>query len=468
MNFMHKSITKLFNFRSTSVGYEIKNGEMVFKLQRPLRKSPYFNKAPLTPSNTPKTPKRLFDPSSKRDMVNDWQPSPPKSSRRNKLPSPVKQSPVKFDPIEDNEESQDITNIVANLQFNDEDTASAVTVTDDELARIAAESTQQLQNIIQEPIFNVQDDIDRVLSNIQVTEEERQENRNTMSMQLVLDDDSNDAIVDEPIKLAPVFDMTKTNANQAKSRSALTKVKAKPSLKVHADQMIIDAGQKLIDPIACQECTHVYNPGQPEDEEAHQKVHDFYKGIIPFKGWKKYDVIESNDIPFGDELIKVTKDHQHLFDKVENEFLKVVDNDLGIQEGSSRVQNREETKFFMYVTEGRVVGILMSELLDDKHKISRAERNPKEPTEWLLHEILSAKKGMVGVSRIWVAQDFRRQGIAKKLTTAMKSGFYGSVKIIKNGDFAFSHTTPSGSEFASNFVGGEGKFLTYSTKNMTL
>ena len=431
---------------------------MVFKLQRPLR---------TTPSNSPKTPKRLFDPSSKGGMVNDWQPSPPKSSRRNMLPSPVKQSPVKFDPIEDNEENNDINNIVANLQFNDEDTANAVTVTEDELARIAAESTQQLQDIIQEPIFNVQDDIHQVLSNIQVTEEERQENRNTMSMQLVLDDDSNDAIVDEPIKMAPVFDMAKINANQAKSRSPLTKVKAKPSLKVHADQMIIDAGQKLIDPITCQDCGHVYNPGQPEDEEAHQKVHDFYKGIIPFnKGWKNYKIIET----FGyDKLIQVNaEDHQYLFDKVENEFLKVVDSDLGIEEGSSRVQNRKETKFFMYVSEGRIVGILMSELLDDKHKISRAERNPEVPTEWRLHDILSAKKGMVGVSRIWVAKDFRRQGIAKKLTTAMKSGFYGSAKILKIGDFAFSHTTPSGSEFASNFVGGEGKFLTYSTKNMTL
>ena len=186
-------------FRSTNVGFEMKNGQMVFKLHRPLRKSPYFNKAPLTPSNTPKTPKRLFDPSSKSDMVNDWQPSPPRSSRRNQLPSPVKASPVKFDPIEDNDENTDINNIVANIQFHDEDT-NAVTVTEDELARIAAESTQQLQDI--QP-YNVQDDINQVLSSIQVTDEDRLENRNTMSTQLVLDDDDSNDVLDEVVVTMP-------------------------------------------------------------------------------------------------------------------------------------------------------------------------------------------------------------------------------------------------------------------------
>ena len=441
----------------------MKNGQMVFKLHRPLRKSPYFNKAPLTPSNTPKTPKRLFDPSSKSDMVNDWQPSPPRSSRRNQLPSPVKASPVKFDPIEDNDENTDINNIVANIQFHDEDT-NAVTVTEDELARIAAESTQQLQDI--QP-YNVQDDINQVLSSIQVTDEDRLENRNTMSMQLVLDDDDSNDALDEPIKLAPIFDMAKNSASQGvKTRSPVTKIKTKTS-KVHADQMIIDAGQKLIDPITCQECGHVYNPGQPEDDEAHQRVHDFYNGIIPFKGWKNFENIHMEDSTQGDKLIAVNaKHHKNLFDKIEHEFLKVVDRDLGIQEGSSRVQNREETKFFMYVSDGRIVGILMSEALDDKHKISRAVRDPKVPQQWLLDDVVTSKKVLVGVSRIWVAQDFRRQGIAAKMVRAMKGRFYGTAKILDNGEFAFSHTTPSGSEFATKFVGGN--FLTYSSTNMTM
>ena len=431
---------------------------MVFKLQRPLRRSsPYFEKAPLTPSNTPKTPKRLFDPSSKGAVLNDWQPSPPKSSRRNKLPSPVKASPVKFDPIEDNDENHDINNIVANLSFAEED--HAVTVTDEELAKIAAESTQQLQEL--QP-YSVQDEINQVLSSIGVTEKDRLETRSTNTMELVLDDDSNDGM-EEP-KLAPIFDKAKRNNSQIKSKEATPTKKTKGKPVTDSDQMIIDAGQKLFDPITCIECGHVYNPGQPEDEAAHQKVHEFFQGKIPFKGWKNYESIQT----FGgdEELIAVNaKKHKNLFDKIELEYLKVVDRDLGIEEGSSRARNRDETKFFLYVSDGRIVGILMSEALDSKHKITRAVRNPKNKTVWLLEDVVTSNKVLVGVSRIWVAKDFRRNGIASKMVKAMKCGFYGSAKILNNGEFAFSHTTPSGSEFASKFIGGN--FLTYSL-NMTM
>ena len=415
-----------------------------------MRRSPYFNKAPLTPTNTPKTPKRLFDPSSKTSVLNDWQPSPPKSSRRDRLPSPVKASPVKFDPIEDNDENSDINNIVANLDFAEED--HAVTVTDEELAKIAAESTQQLQDI--------QDEMNQVLSNIVVTEKDRMETRSTNTMELVLDDDSNDAMVMEEPKIAPIFDMAKRNSSQIKSKGATPTKKNKGKQTVaDSDQMIIDAGQKLIDPVTCPECGHVYNPGQAEDEAAHQKVHDFFQGKIPFKGWKNYESIQK----FGqdEELIAVNaKKHKNLFDKVETEYLKVVDRDLGIEEGSSRARNRDETKFFMYVSDGRIVGILMSEALDSKHKITRAVRNPKNKKEWLLEDVVTSNKVLVGVSRIWVAKDFRRNGIASEMVKAMKCGFYGSAMILKNGEFAFSHTTPSGSEFASKFIGGN--FLTYS------
>ena len=100
----------------------------------------------------------------------------------------------------------------------DEDT-NAVTVTEDELARIAAESTQQLQDI--QP-YNVQDDINQVLSSIQVTDEDRLENRNTMSMQLVLDDDDSNDALDEPIEewraTEPYWNLASINSAQDASR----------------------------------------------------------------------------------------------------------------------------------------------------------------------------------------------------------------------------------------------------------
>ena len=79
-----------------SVGFEIKNGQMTFAYRRRSPRktvSPYFNKT-RTPSADPKTPKRLFTPSAKNDMLEDFELTPEKAggrrSGRQNLPSPVK------------------------------------------------------------------------------------------------------------------------------------------------------------------------------------------------------------------------------------------------------------------------------------------------------------------------------------------------------------------------------------------
>merc|ERR1719219_1265488 len=87
-----------------SVGFEIKNGQMTFAYRRRSPRkalSPYFNKT-RTPSADPKTPKRLFTPSAKNDMINDYEITPEKPGRRSgrqNLPSPVK-----FHHVDDNDE----------------------------------------------------------------------------------------------------------------------------------------------------------------------------------------------------------------------------------------------------------------------------------------------------------------------------------------------------------------------------
>ena len=68
---------------------------------------------------------------------------------------------------------------------------------------------------------------------------------------------------------------------------------------------------------------------------------------------------------------------------------------------------------------------------------------------------------------MWVAEDYRRKKIASRLVDAMKINFlFGT--ILEKGQYAFSHTTPDGSRFASKYVGLlNGGFLTYKHCNQS-
>lgn len=97
----------------------------------------------------------------------------------------------------------------------------------------------------------------------------------------------------------------------------------------------------------------------------------------------------------------------------------------------------------------------MAEKLAQNDQISKAVQ---DGSSWVLQK--TKEEPIVGISRIWVAQDCRRQGVASKLVRAMETNFYPQV-LRKGKDFAFSHTTPDGSLFASKHT-GKNFFLTYS------
>jgi N-acetyltransferase len=58
----------------------------------------------------------------------------------------------------------------------------------------------------------------------------------------------------------------------------------------------------------------------------------------------------------------------------------------------------------------------------------------------------------LGVSRVWVAEDYRRQGIATRMTQAMLAdAVYGEV--INRTHVAFSQPTAEGKHFGTHFFG---------------
>ena len=73
-------------------------------------------------------------------------------------------------------------------------------------------------------------------------------------------------------------------------------------------------------------------------------------------------------------------------------------------------------------------------------------------------------KVCAGISRIWVRSDYQRKGIGSRMVEAMRKHFLGSYHILSPEEFAFSHTTPNGTDFAINYMTRHFKkkeFLTY-------
>jgi len=463
-----------------SVGFEIKNGQMTFAYRRRSPRktvSPYFNKT-RTPSADPKTPKRLFTPSAKNDMIVDYELTPEKAggrrSGRQNLPSPVKFH-READDHDDLDESNDnqVTGILENLDMSQD---NCVTVTDDELARVAAETTRQ---VFQKQQLDLE--IGDILAHIKTpTKDEKEENRNherggTENLQLALDDDDSNDGVGTP-KTFAIFDKSKpkTTGTRRSPRKSLgqqfqsnpkeNNVKNTNKKSLDKNQMIIDAGQKLEEAKTCIDCSFVYNPGNKQDDDEHNKNHFIAQEGINFSGWKNEHVVGEFQTENGRIIVVRPKDRSSHWAKVKD-VIEVVDKQLGINSGESSSENlrkKDETQAYMYINSNKIVGLLLAETINENDSISKAIKGNED--QWVLEELPKGSPAVLaGISRIWTAMNFRRQGLATKMVKAMETNFFGMGCILEKGqDYAFSHTTPDGSTFASKHTGGF--FLTYKPK----
>ena len=125
----------------------------------------------------------------------------------------------------------------------------------------------------------------------------------------------------------------------------------------------------------------------------------------------------------------------------------------------SAIRHKENSQAYFYVSSNKVVGFLLAEFLGKSDKVNEATLNSKGDCI-----LAPTKKGpKVGISRIWVAQDARRNGVATNLVKAMETNFCGPQILIKGQDYAFSHTTPDGTKFALKHTGKK-YFLTYDNR----
>ncbi|NP_001191718.1 N-acetyltransferase ESCO2 [Oryzias latipes] len=220
----------------------------------------------------------------------------------------------------------------------------------------------------------------------------------------------------------------------------------------HADQLIIDAGQKGFGATTCSSCGMVYSADNPEDVFQHSHFHLKLLSSIKFVGWKKERVVA--DFWDGKIILILPEDPKHAHKKAED-VRRVADDELGFQQVALSRPSRSKTYLFIN-TDRMVVGCVVAEPIRQAYRVVQQAA----AAEALRDDILERHRAwccstvpepaLCGISRIWVFGPARRQGIATRMLDTVRSSFvFGSH--LTTEELAFSDPTPDGKLFATQY-----------------
>uniref|UniRef100_A0A3P8X0E8 N-acetyltransferase ESCO2-like n=1 Tax=Cynoglossus semilaevis TaxID=244447 RepID=A0A3P8X0E8_CYNSE len=223
-----------------------------------------------------------------------------------------------------------------------------------------------------------------------------------------------------------------------------------------------DAGQKHFGAVACSVCGMLYSAANPEDESQHLLFHNQFISAIKYVGWKKERIL--SEFPDGKIILVLPDDPKYALKKVE-EIREMVDNDLGFQQVESKCPS--QTKTFLFITnDKKVAGCLIAEHIQEGFRVIEEPGPEGTEGEKVMFERQRAwccsttpEPAICGISRIWVMNTMRRQGIASRMLDCLRNNFiYGSY--LSKDEIAFSDPTPDGKLFATQYF-GTSQFLVY-------
>ncbi|XP_034415574.1 uncharacterized protein LOC117749321 isoform X4 [Cyclopterus lumpus] len=227
-------------------------------------------------------------------------------------------------------------------------------------------------------------------------------------------------------------------------------------------QTIIDAGQKHFGAVACSVCGMLYSAANPEDESQHLLFHNQFISAVKYVGWKKERILA--EYPDGKMILVLPEDPKYALKKVE-EIREMVDNDLGFQQVETKCPS--QTKTFLFISNDKKVGgCLIAEHIQEGYRVIEEPGPEGSEGEKVMFErqrawccSTTAEPAICGISRIWVVNMMRRQGIASRMLECLRNNFiYGSY--LSKDEIAFSDPTPDGKLFATHYF-GTSQFLVY-------
>ncbi|XP_074597359.1 establishment of cohesion [Brevipalpus obovatus] len=226
-----------------------------------------------------------------------------------------------------------------------------------------------------------------------------------------------------------------------RKRATMRKVRRKLPFMNAEQQYAIDAGQKDFDAQRCKTCNMLYLKGEEQDENHHRKYHDLFVNSVKFSGWKNQRVVQYLDD--GARILLIRPDDPKYMLKKMDDLFSIADQELGIN--SSIFENLQmDSIYLVYLTSNnRIAGFVAGEPVTHGFEFI-AEEGLALTTEKISVEL--------GISRLWVHNSYRRQGIASQLVDTIRSAVY-SDKIVAKDKVAFSDPSSPGVAFGTKYTG---------------
>ncbi|KAG7524880.1 vacuolar protein sorting-associated protein 41-like [Solea senegalensis] len=188
-------------------------------------------------------------------------------------------------------------------------------------------------------------------------------------------------------------------------------------------QTIIDAGQKHFGAVACNVCGMLYSAANPEDESQHLLFHNQFISAVKYVGWKKERIL--SEFPDGKIILVLPDDPKYALKKVE-EIREMVDNDLGFQQVETKCPSK--TKTFLFISnDKKVAGCLIAEHIQEGFRVIEDPVPEGSEGEKVMFERQRAwccsttpEPAICGISRIWVVNMMRRQGVASRMLECLR------------------------------------------------
>lgn len=241
---------------------------------------------------------------------------------------------------------------------------------------------------------------------------------------------------------------------------------------------------------ACKTCGMEYIPSNAEDVVLHKKFHAMnFGGVDCTKAMAER--LRQKQIWSGGEASFVAvvgrKDALALRNKA-SDVLKVVNTELAAVPisdaelwGQTAVSTGAETskedaptpekcdrfKVYIYIRGHKCVAACLAERIEEAYTVLAQDKAPEQATQTLAGSQSSsvsvstkADTVLLGISRIWVSNQFRKQGLARRLLDSARSDFMYGLTVEKHLT-AFSQPTESGGKLARKYFGCEDGWHVY-------
>lgn len=120
------------------------------------------------------------------------------------------------------------------------------------------------------------------------------------------------------------------------------------------------------------------------------------------------------------------------------------------------IPKHDRHKVYLYIQDSKCLGLCLCERIEQARPILSATG-----TEQAVVELGDERKPAdLGISRIWVATEFRRSSIARQLLDTARRNFLGGIEVLQD-QVAFSQPTTSGAKLARSWFGKEDGWLVY-------